>query len=688
MSKPDPKRSFFAELQRRNVYKVGAMYAVAGWLLVQVVTQVLPVFDVSALGQRILVLIVVAGFPVALVLSWLFDITPQGIVRTPDATAGESASEQRHGMDRKLNYVLGALLVLALGYFVLERTVLRGGSVAAAANGKSIAVLPFENLSDDKANAYFAEGVQDEILTRLAGVGALKVISRTSTEKYKSRPENLRAVADELGVNTILEGSVQKAGDRVRVNVQLIDARADAHLWANIYDRDLKDVFAVESEVSQSIVDALKARLSPSETVALAAVPTQNSQAYDLFLKGEYDLHRAIGAENDGTLYDSAAGYYRQAVALDPAFALADARMAQARLYRHWWVAPLGAAELEDVKSAIDRALALQPDLPEAHDALGLYHYWGFRDYDAALAEFRRALALKPSDAEAQFDVAAIHRRLGQWPQALAAFEQAMNLAPRDAEIVAELGATYTALRRYDEAKPALVHALAISPDSMLARRFLSQTIVNSSGDLEQARQVFAPVPANHLVSPRRFIGGVELDQRIYLDVLGRHFDQALDAWNKAPQATPREQVRRLLGLVTTRLLAGERPAAQADCAALNRLLQTAPLGQQDPLEMLMAQSWVGLCLDRNEDAIRAAREAVERLPVSKDAVYGPYYLSSLAQVEALAGRPDEAIPIVEQLLAMPAGSVLSVQRLRIDPVWDSLRQDPRFQKLLGNGAP
>jgi TolB-like protein/Flp pilus assembly protein TadD len=687
-----PRPSFFAELQRRHVYKVGAMYCVAGWLLVQIVTQVLPVFDVSALGQRILVLIVMAGFPLALVLAWLFDITPQGIVRTGEPPAsGETpaTARERRSMDRRLNYVLGFLLLLALGYVAAERMGWVGGRRAPdiATNDKSIAVLPFENLSDDKANAWFAEGMQDEILTRLAAVGELKVISRTSTEKYKSHPDNLKSVAADLGVASVLEGSVQRSGDKIRVNVQLIDARADAHLWASIYDRDVQDVFAVESEVSQAIVDALKAKLSPGENQALAAVPTRNSQAYDLFLKGEYALNQAVAAQNDAVLFDQASDYYRQAIALDPQFALAHAQLAYSQLRSHWFVRPLPPAVLEQVKATIDRALELQPDLAEAHESLGLYHYWIFHDYTAAMAEFERALALKPNDANTHVQLAAVYRRTGQWDQALAEHERSTVLAPRDGDLAAELGTTYVLLRRYDEAERVLNHALALSPDSMQARRFLATTIVNSRGDVERARHVFDPVPPSRMVPTARVWGDVGLiDQRIYLAVLQRRFGDAIAAWNQAEQATSDQRLRRLLGLVSVRLIAGQRAEAQPDCTVLQQYLQ-ANAGQLEDMQVALAQAWLGLCQGHDEEAVRAAQRAVDLRPIDRDTFNGPYYVALLAQVEAQTGRMDPAIAHIEQLLTIPAGGVMSIQRLKLDPVWDPLRQDPRFQKLVADAG-
>src|SRR5215468_464931 len=307
---------------------------------------------------------------------------------------------------------------------------------------KSIAVLPFENLSDDKANAYFAEGVQNEILTRLAAVRDLKVISRTSTAKYQSKPDNLKTVAQELGVSTILEGTVQRAGDKVRVNVQLIDARSDTHLWANSYDRDFKDVLAVESEVAAQIADALKANLSPSESHALAAARTENTEAYDLFLRGQYEFHQAESSLA-ADAYDRADAFYQQALAHDPNFAEAAAELARSRLSRHWFVSPLSATELEEVKSLIDRALTLAPNSPEAHFALGLFFYFGHRQYENALAEFNRTLELQPNNALALQYSAWVYRRRGEWERSLADSQRAQELDPRDFGIPIEISFNY-----------------------------------------------------------------------------------------------------------------------------------------------------------------------------------------------------------------------------------------------------
>src|SRR5438045_3841694 len=332
--------NFLSELKRRNVYKVAIAYAVVGWLVIQVSSTVLPTFHAPEWVVQTLVMLVALGFPIALVIAWAFELTPEGLKRAEDVDLPLAKRAKSHGWIYVV--IIGALLSVAvflLGRYTARNTVTPRENASAARTEaattaipqKSIAVLPFENLSDDKNAAYFADGVQDEILTKLASIADLKVISRTSTAKYKSKPEDLKTVSQQLGVATVLEGSVQKAGDKVRVNVQLIDARVDSHLWAKTYDRDIKDVFAVESEVAQEIADSLQAKLSPAEANTLATAPTKDTAAYDLFLKGESQL-RAANASLRPESFDEAITWYQQAIARDPNFALAMARLAESRL--------------------------------------------------------------------------------------------------------------------------------------------------------------------------------------------------------------------------------------------------------------------------------------------------------------------------------------------------------------------
>src|SRR5438128_6674410 len=347
-------RTFFAELKRRNVYKVAVAYAVVGWLLVQVTTQVFPIFEIPNWAVRLVVLAIVIGFPIALVIAWAFELTPQGLKRTEDVDLAAEGSRKSHA----LIYIVIVGAAISIGLIFIGRYTARNTAGAArteATTGssipqKSIAVLTFENLSDDKNAAYFADGIQDEILTKLASIADLKVISRTSTARYKSKPEDLRTVSQQLGVATVLEGSVQKADDKVRVNVQLIDAKADSHLWAKTYDRDIKDVFAVESEVAQEIADSLQAKLSPAEASTLAAAPTNDTAAHDLFLKGEHE-ERLAESSLKAESYEQAAAWYRQAIARAPNLALAMARLVENRMALHWFIEQMSEAELAQARS-------------------------------------------------------------------------------------------------------------------------------------------------------------------------------------------------------------------------------------------------------------------------------------------------------------------------------------------------
>jgi TolB-like protein/cytochrome c-type biogenesis protein CcmH/NrfG len=571
--------------------------------------------------------------------------------------------------------------IVAAFVFLLRRPTRSTLAIA----GKSIAVLPFENLSEEKANAYFAEGIKDEIVTKLATVHDLKVISRTSTAKYQSKPDNLKAVAQELGVSTVLEGAVQKTGDKVRVNVQLIDTRADTHLWAKSYDRDLKDVFAVESEVAQEIADALRAKLSPSQSNALATAPTRDTEAYDLFLKGEYEEHQAESVLN-AEPFDRAQTFYRQALARDRNFALAYARFAYSELYRHWFITNLTSAELAEVKSNIDRALAIAPASPDAHLALGVFYYWGSRDYDPALKELDRVTELQPNNADARAFYGYIYRRRGEWRRSLAEFDRAVELNPRDPIIPANIGVTYIALRRWSDAEHELTRALALDPHNALAARLLARTYINSTGDIRRARQAFDGVPAESKLNfnPNEWGAiAVMVDERVYLDVFERHFTDALKAWDTVPTNTPEARLRQLEARVGIQVLAGQGAAAKSECEQTRALLEVRLAARPEDRISLTALAWVYVCLGRNADALRVARQAADSLPIDKDALAGQAVLAGLAEVEARTGRAEDAVKILRQLITAPAGQVVSIARLKIDPVWDPIRNRQDFQQLL-----
>jgi TolB-like protein/Tfp pilus assembly protein PilF len=596
--------------------------------------------------------------------------------------------QKRRARVRWAEVAIGLLVlaaIVAAFVFLLRRPTHSALPIAE----KSIAILPFENLSEEKGTAYFAEGIKDEILTKLATVHDLKVISRTSTAKYQSKPDNLKAVAQELGVSTVLEGAVQKAGDKVRVNVQLIDAGADTRLWAKSYDRELKDVLAVESEVSQEIVDALKAKLSPSEFHALAAAGTHDTQAYDLFLRGEYEFHQAEST-TDADAYDRADGFYRQALERDPNFAQAAAKLARSRLSRHWFVSPLAPRDLEEVKSIIDRALALAPNSAEAHFALGVFFYWGHRQYENALAEFNRTLELQPNNASARQYCGWVYRRQGEWERSLADSRRAEELDPRDASIPANLAATYLALRQWKDAQQVALHALAMDPNNTIAAFFLLGTYLNGTGDVGSARQAFDRLPEDtkRLLSPARgYSSGGEIQSiigmRAYLDVIERRFADAFQALDKQAATDEFEHLRQVAGRVVLRVLAGQTDGAKSTGEQALQLLEARLRERPDDVFAIREGSWIYLGLGRNADALRLSRHAADLISIEKDAAVGPTFQAGLAQIEARAGAPEEAIKRIRHLLSIPAGGSASIARLKIDPVWDPIRNRRDFQQLL-----
>ena len=670
---------FFEELQRRKVYRVAAAYVIAAGFIIQIGSAVIPAWELPNWTLRFVIVLLLIGFPVALILAWAYDLTAEGI----QTTASVPGQHRRRNVT--LLVVAGVVISIAAGFFLLPRA-------SARKIDKSIAVLPFENLSADKENTYFAEGIQNEILTKLATVRDLKVISRTSTAKYQSKPANLKTVAQELGVSTIVEGTVQRAGDKVRVNVQLIDARTDAHLWAKSYDRDFKDVLSVESEVAAQIADALKANLSPVESHVLAAARTENTEAYDLFLRGQYEFHQAeSGVSAAG--YDRADAFYRQALALDPNFAEAAADLARSRLSRHWFVSPLTPAELEEVKTLVDRALALAPTSPEAHFALGLFFYWGHRQYEDALAEFNRTLELQPNNADARAFCAWVYRRRGEWERSLTDSQRAEELDPRDASIPMNIGVTCYALRLWKDAERAELRALAIDPYNTQAAMFLVLIRLTMTGDVASARRALEDFPEvikglpGGAGGPRGATGAGDITAVIgwpaYLDVTERRFSDATQAVENRVVNDERAHLQQLAGLVVIHLLAGEPEAAKSLAEEALPLLEARFRKRSEDTFVMTELSWVYLALGRNTDALRLSRQAADTISMEKDALAGPSFEIGLAEIEARAGAPEEAVKRLRRLIAIPAGGAASIAALKMDPVWDPLRNRPDFQQLL-----
>ena len=564
---------------------------------------------------------------------------------------------------------VGALIVVgATAFFFASRTAFRGltGS-GGPISEKSIAVLPFQNLSDDKSNAYFTDGIQDEILTRLAKVGALKVISRSSTQKYKSVPDNLREVGKQLGVAHVLEGSVQKIANAVHVNVQLIRAATDEHLWAESYNRTLDDVFGVEGEVANAIADQLNAKLTGAEQKAVAEKPTQNSAAYDAYL-------RAVAIDNAQTLETTkrAADLYAEAVRLDPQFAVAWARLAVSRSHLYFNGIDMETNSAAAVKEAADRAISLQPELGEAWLAQGVYRYRVLRDFQGALQSYEEALRRLPNSALVLEQMAHLDRRLGQFDAAQKHYQAASELDPRNIGILLTLADTFQTARRYDEARTVLDRALEISPgneSALAAKAFTFQ----AQGRLKEAAEVLARAPANS--ENETLTVGRAL--QLYFE---RRFDEAIAYIQQKIPASEANDPRIITLLGQCQQLAGKNEDARATFARAVAAMKPTPdsVVVVDARQLQIYLAWAYGGLGEKEKALEQARQAIA--DYSSDALAKPFAETALAQVQAQTGDIDSAIAALPHLLEVPNG--ITVGNLRIDPIWDPLRKDQRFQKL------
>jgi len=555
------------------------------------------------------------------------------------------------------------------------------------ASEKSIAVLPFENRSDDKANAYFADGIQDEILTRLSKIADLKVISRTSTQHYKSAPENLREIAKQLGVAHVLEGSVQKSGDAVRVNVQLIKAATDSHLWADTYDRKLIDIFSVESEVAKAIADQLRAKLTGQEEQILLAKPTDNPDAYDAYLRGlAYTLKTTSSPANAL----AAQKYLREAVRLDPKFALAWALLSYADAigYTVQSLQPTVALR-EEARQAAETALALQPNLGEAVVAKGYYHYACLKDYDTAVRYFERARPLLPNSSRIPESLAYLERRRGQWARSESYFNEAERLDPRNVNMLNEHAASYTMLRRFPNALLKLDQVLNIIPDDVDTLA-IKAGVAQAEGDLPRAAALLASLHPGA-------DGSYVLETQVYQEILERRpaqFTSRLKEILTKPDPALgylNGELRFWLGWAQE--VAGDHAAALASWSQARSELESFLKEQPDNYLLIGYLALTNMTLGDKAAALTLSERAMAVLPMEKDAVTGLIPIEFLARVAAQMGEPDRAIAALQKLLSTPCAGAfppgpLTPALLRLDPMFDALRNDPRFQKLCEEKQP
>jgi TolB-like protein/thioredoxin-like negative regulator of GroEL len=660
---------FFEELQRRKVYRVAAAYIIAAGFIIQIGSAVFPAWELPNSTFRLVVVLLLIGFPIALILAWAYDVTPQGI-RATEKTVAET--HLRRNMI--ILIATGVIVSAAAGFFLLPRA-------SARKIDKSIAVLPFANLSDEKENAYFADGMQDDILTNLSKIGDLKVISRTSVMSYRgSGTRNARDIGKALGVATLLEGSVRRIGNRVRVNVQLINANKDEHIWAEDYDRDLTDVFAIQTDLAQKITSALQAKLSPNEKARLDRRPTQDPTAYLVFVQA-HDYANRADMFRDTSL--KAEPLFEQAINLDPNFAVAFAglSMVESWVYHSFDPTP---GRREKARLNADEALRLQPDLPEGHLALGFSYYYGDRDYERALAEFDIARRGLPNESQAYLAIGSIQRRQGKWAESTANLEKAATLDPKNTNVLINLSSSYLAQRDFETADKILDRVIAASPQSFQARALKGFVAAQGKGDLSVAEKVFSSIP------PETDPDGLITLARFWVLRLNRKFPEALqvvqqfrgEALSNAttapcPKAFLEGEIYLLQGEEAKARTALEHARVVSD-----QLLRAAPANpaRHGQHGLILAE------LGQKQEAIAEGKRAVELQPESQDAFDGPQISVCLAEIYAWVGESDEAFRLLDHLLHTPNG--MTVPLLKLDPAWDPLRKDPRFQALIDKYSP
>ena len=672
--------NFFAELKRRNVYKVAVAYIVAGWALAQGIAQVFPVFDVPNWVVRLIVALIIIGFPFALIFAWAFEITPEGLKRTEEADAMPASARPT---SRTWIYIVVIGVIISAGLFFLGYTA--GNRSTSPPKDKSIAVLPFQSLSEDKNDAYFADGVQDQILTNLAKVSDLKVISHTSVRQYETGAErNLREIGRQLGVAYIVEGSVQRARDRLRINATLIDARTDAHIWAETYDRTAADLFAIQSDLAQSIVTQLKAKLSPKQKAEIEERPTRDLVAFELYLQAKAIIDSYINATDVRAALLQALKSLDEAIQRDPNFVSAYCYAARANDLLYFFDLDPTPDRISLADAAVKAALRLRPDSAEAHFALADYLFRCQRDYDRAQEELAIARPGLPNNTPFLILSGYINRRRNHFPEAERDFSTAFALDPRNPNAYNLLADTYVLQRRFPEAVHVYDNVLAAGEQFPIVRFRRANAIFYGTCNSEPFREILASAPEMDVAggqTPARamlaMIDGNYAEAERVLAASPLQDFQDIDFSFYYPKTWFEAMIARAKGD------AARATAAFRECRAI---LEQRLIVKPEHARTIAVLAQVDAGLGQKELAIREAQHAIDLMPVSKDIYDGALVLEGLAQVYTWSGERDRAIELVQKLVSMP--SYINYGRLKLHPLWSPLRGDPRFEKIVNSLAP
>ena len=673
--------NIFAELKRRNVYKVAVAYIIAGWALAQGIAQVLPVFEIPNSVIRLIVFLIIIGFPFALIFAWAFEITPEGVKRTAEADAMPRSTRP---LNRTWIYVVVVGAAISVALFFLGRYT-AGNRAMSPNDRKSIAVLPFASLSENKNDAYFAEGVQDQILTNLAKVSDLKVISHTSVRQYKTGAErNMREIGRQLGVAYIMEGSVRRARDRLRINAELIDARTDAHVWADSYDRTSADLFAIQSELAQSIVTQLKARLSPRQKAEIEERPTQDLDAFELYVQAKAIVDSYINATDVRAALLQALKSLDEAIQRDPNFASAYCYAARANSLLFFFDLDPTPDRISLAEAALNNALRLRPDSAEAHFARGDYYFRCLRDYDRAQEELAIARPGLPNSTPFFILSGYINRRHNHFGEAERDFSTAFALDPRNPNAYNLLADTYVLERRFPEAVHVYDNVLAAGEQTPIVGFRRASSILWGSGDTGPFRDILTKFP------DMEFAGG-QTPARVWMAMLDGNYAEAERVLIASPRQDfqdidfsfyfPKSWYRAMVARAK-----GDSAGAMAAFRECREILAQRLIVKPEHARTIAVLAQVDAGLGQKDLAIREAQHAIDLIPVSKDIYDGALVLEGLAQVYTWSGDRDRALELLQKLLTMPGYT--NYGRLKLHPLWSPLRGDPRFEKIVTSLAP
>ena len=664
--------SFFEELKRRKVFRVAATYAIVSWILMQIGEVTFPALNIPEWVMSTLVVVLLAGFPIAVIFAWIFDKTPQGFIKT-DSPDTENIGGMNVKVDSRPFYLQKRNLVLAIGVVAGILIGTYGGSVISSkVDSKSIAVLPFDNYSTAPEDQYFSDGVTEMIITNLAKVKDLKVISRTSVMEYKNTTKKIKDIAKELGVAHILEGSIQRVGENVRIVGQLINASSDDHIWAESYDGNISELFSMQNDVAIEIAEAMKSELTTDEKARINYKLTESTVAYEYYLKGNmYD-----NAGHSESNIRAAIAEYERAISLDPNFAEAHAQLGKMHAHIKWYRFDLSKERMVMSKNAIDRALDIKPNDAIVRMALGTYYYHGFRDYGNALAQYTQARDLAPGNAFANFYAAMIYRRLGDFNKTIELCERALDMDPRSELMINNTIQTYNSNRNYNRALVLIDKALTIHPNSAelfwpihFTQNFIGQ-LEKAIETAEKTGDLSALLLINLYLSSGKYENIKRLLNKEPKDIF-------LDNW----YYYPREYIEGIVLINQNKREAGVNKL-KAAIDHLNGMIEANPDDPRFYMTLGLTYARIGDA----KNAIKLGNRATEILPISRDALDGPTYEKQLAVIYGLVGENEKALKKIEYLSTIPAG--FHYGELLYEPSFDSIRDEPRFQTVINKLKP